>query len=69
VSGAEYQHEMNTRRWCQVLKLIRSVVLTSVVNLERFGPEHRQRIWELLEPQLESLPPEIEVASRATRPT
>jgi hypothetical protein len=37
-------------------------VLSSVVNLGGFGPQDRQRIWDFLEPRLESVPSEIRSA-------
>jgi hypothetical protein len=41
---------------------ILAAVLSSVVNLDGFGPQDRQRIWDLMEPRLESLPPEMRSA-------
>jgi hypothetical protein len=43
-----------------VLGTVLGVVTT--VGGDRFGPRDRQRIWDLMEPRLESLPPEMRSA-------
>jgi hypothetical protein len=54
---SEVLEDPHNERSSYVVGVVLGVVTT--YGRERFGPQDRQRIWDLMEPHLESLPPEM----------